>query len=211
MTREGTRAVTAAVSRSGQHTSRNRSTQQQNTRGGNPMSDPVADSNSERSGEASLSNRISGAGDRASIADRAPGGVHDAGAGNPARHPPRPTMDHHAARLRTMGAHLRNAGSRWTSHATRGNGVELMSVYKRKYLSGTVLWYLQVSTTRSCARDSADPRIRLRHQARGRRRRGESPHRRAAEARFGEGRLRRRGGAPEDALHADRRVHAAAR
>src|SRR6184192_2322854 len=42
-----------------------------------------------------------------------------------------------------MGAQLRNTRCRWTSRATRGNGVELMSVYKRKYLSGTVLWYFK--------------------------------------------------------------------
>src|SRR5688500_12497398 len=39
-----------------------------------------------------------------------------------------------------MGAHLRNAGWRWTSPATRGNGVELMPVNKRKYRSGKVVW-----------------------------------------------------------------------
>src|SRR5437879_472346 len=42
-----------------------------------------------------------------------------------------------------MGAHLWYEGWRWTSHATRGNGVELMPVYKRKYDSGTVLWYFK--------------------------------------------------------------------
>ncbi len=36
---------------------------------------------------------------------------------------------------------MRIAVRRWTSLATRGNGVELMPVYKRKYASGTVLWY----------------------------------------------------------------------
>src|ERR1700719_3088056 len=42
-----------------------------------------------------------------------------------------------------MGAHLRNAPRHWTSRRTRGNGVELMAVYKRKYKSGTVLWYFK--------------------------------------------------------------------
>src|SRR5579864_3700575 len=42
-----------------------------------------------------------------------------------------------------MGAHLRHADRRWTSYSTRGNGVELMPVYKRKYDSGTVLWYFK--------------------------------------------------------------------
>jgi integrase len=36
---------------------------------------------------------------------------------------------------------VRHAGSRWTYPANRGNGVELMPVYKRKYPSGTVLWF----------------------------------------------------------------------
>src|SRR5580700_7442589 len=40
-----------------------------------------------------------------------------------------------------MGAHLRDAFGNWTSNGNRGNGVELMPVYKRKYSSGTVLWY----------------------------------------------------------------------
>src|SRR5579872_2467022 len=40
-----------------------------------------------------------------------------------------------------MGAQLRVTARRWTSLATRGNGVELMPVYKRRYASGTVLWY----------------------------------------------------------------------
>src|SRR5580704_6153784 len=42
-----------------------------------------------------------------------------------------------------MGAHVRNVPHHWTSPATRGNGVELMAVYKRKYVSGTVLWYFK--------------------------------------------------------------------
>src|SRR5687767_1136841 len=44
-----------------------------------------------------------------------------------------------------MGAHLRNTASDWTSRATRGTGVELMPVYKRKYISGTVLWFFKFS------------------------------------------------------------------
>jgi integrase len=39
--------------------------------------------------------------------------------------------------------HLRKPFWRWTSHHSRGNGVELMAVYKRKYNSGTVLWYFK--------------------------------------------------------------------
>ncbi len=33
------------------------------------------------------------------------------------------------------------AGPRWTSTGSRGNGGELMAVYKRKYDSGTTLWF----------------------------------------------------------------------
>lgn len=33
------------------------------------------------------------------------------------------------------------AGRRWTCGATRGNGVELMPVYKRKNRSGKTVWY----------------------------------------------------------------------
>src|SRR5678815_1764737 len=42
-----------------------------------------------------------------------------------------------------MGAHLRHAVWRWTSDRTRGNGVELMPVHKRKYESGTTVWYFK--------------------------------------------------------------------
>src|SRR5260370_4766282 len=82
-------------------------------------------------------------GDRAATGCRAASGVRDVGAGDHAGHSPWPAVDHHATRLRTMGTQLRNAFWHWTSGATRGNGVELMSVYKRKYLSGTVLWYFK--------------------------------------------------------------------
>src|SRR5439155_18666253 len=58
-----------------------------------------------------------------------------------------------------MGAHLRYEGWRWTSHATRGNGVELMPVYKRKYDSGTV------SATGRSARLSPGQAVRIRHQS----------------------------------------------
>jgi integrase len=44
-----------------------------------------------------------------------------------------------------MGAHLRDAARNWTWGATRGNGVELMSVHKRKYDSGKVVWFYQFS------------------------------------------------------------------
>src|SRR4051794_19177052 len=50
-------------------------------------------------------------------------------------------MDRHAACVRAMGAHLRHTGWRWTYGVTRGNGVELMPVHKRKYRSGTVWYY----------------------------------------------------------------------
>src|SRR6476619_39837 len=42
-----------------------------------------------------------------------------------------------------MGAHLRHAAWRWTSLATRGNGLELMPVHKRKYPSGTTVWFFK--------------------------------------------------------------------
>src|SRR6266481_7156296 len=42
-----------------------------------------------------------------------------------------------------MGEDLRHAGSRWTSYPTRGNGVELMPVHKRKYQSGTTVWFFK--------------------------------------------------------------------
>jgi len=38
---------------------------------------------------------------------------------------------------------VRNAAEPWTSPTTRGNGVELMAVYKRRYNSGTILWYFK--------------------------------------------------------------------
>src|ERR1039457_1211122 len=40
-----------------------------------------------------------------------------------------------------MGEDLRGAGGRWTCRATRGNGVELMPVHKRKYRSGQIVWH----------------------------------------------------------------------
>src|SRR4026209_2815610 len=39
-----------------------------------------------------------------------------------------------------MGAHLRHARWRWTSYATRGNGVEMMPVFKRTYGSRKIAW-----------------------------------------------------------------------
>src|ERR1039458_6617583 len=42
-----------------------------------------------------------------------------------------------------MGVHLRHAGPNWTSAADRGRSVELMAAYKRKYDSGTELWYFK--------------------------------------------------------------------
>src|ERR1039458_6520474 len=39
-----------------------------------------------------------------------------------------------------MGAHLWDAARHWTWGANRGNGVELMPVYKFKYRSG-IVWY----------------------------------------------------------------------
>src|SRR6202158_2871698 len=42
-----------------------------------------------------------------------------------------------------MGAHLRHAGGRWTFYATRGNGGQLMPVHKRKYQSGTTVWFFK--------------------------------------------------------------------
>src|SRR6185369_15699295 len=42
-----------------------------------------------------------------------------------------------------MGAHLRNAGWRWTSPANRGNGVELMPVHKRTYRSRKTVWFYE--------------------------------------------------------------------
>jgi integrase len=43
-----------------------------------------------------------------------------------------------------MGTYLRDTG-RWTSDVTRGNGVELMAVYKRKNRSGKTVWCYQFS------------------------------------------------------------------
>jgi integrase len=42
-----------------------------------------------------------------------------------------------------MDAHLRDAGWRWTSLATRGNDVELMPVHKRTYGSGKTVWFYE--------------------------------------------------------------------
>ena len=80
------------------------------------------------------------AGDCAATEDRPPSGLLDAGAANHTGHPARPAMDHHSAGLPGMGTELRNGGSRWTSVSTRGNGVGLMPVFKRKYVSGKVVW-----------------------------------------------------------------------
>jgi len=44
-----------------------------------------------------------------------------------------------------MGTELRVWCWHWTSQAIRGNGVALMPVYKRKYHSGTVLWFYKFS------------------------------------------------------------------
>src|SRR5260370_32194346 len=54
---------------------------------------------------------------RATPGHRPPGSLHDAGAGNHPRRPPRATVDRHAARLRKLGTHLRN--SDWTSAENR--------------------------------------------------------------------------------------------
>src|ERR1017187_7293546 len=48
-----------------------------------------------------------------------------------------------------MGEDLRGAGGRWTCRATRGNGVELMPVHKRKYRSGQVVWHYAFSLSGS--------------------------------------------------------------
>src|SRR3954469_292761 len=42
-----------------------------------------------------------------------------------------------------MGAHLRNASWRWTWSPTRGNGVKLVPVHKRKYRSRKVVWFYE--------------------------------------------------------------------
>jgi hypothetical protein len=52
-------------------------------------------------------------------------------------------MDRHLARISAMGAHVWDAVRDWTSGAARGNGVELMSVHKRKYRSGKVIWFYE--------------------------------------------------------------------
>src|SRR5688500_19743979 len=52
-----------------------------------------------------------------------------------------------------MGAHLRNTASDWTSRATRGNGVELMPAFKRKYRSGKTVWRYMFSAPGSTAQD----------------------------------------------------------
>src|SRR5438477_2093086 len=52
-----------------------------------------------------------------------------------------------------MGAHLRHAGRRWTSRATRGTGVKLMPAFKRKYRSGHTVWRYMFSAPGSTATD----------------------------------------------------------
>src|SRR5215472_17348867 len=52
-----------------------------------------------------------------------------------------------------MGALLRHAESRWTSGRTRGNGVALMPVFKRKYVSGKVVWRYLFSAPGATAED----------------------------------------------------------
>ena len=54
-----------------------------------------------------------------------------------------------------MGTHLRNARSPWTSHATRGNGVELMPVHKRKYRSRKVVWFYEFNLPGATREDRA--------------------------------------------------------
>ena len=97
---------------------------------------------------------------------------------------------------------MRNAAEPWTSPATRGNGVELMAVYKRKYNSGTILWYFKFQRPGAARGLSPGQGVRIRHEAGSRRRRGETPDRRTAEVRDSEGWLRRRRGASQDALDA---------
>jgi integrase len=44
-----------------------------------------------------------------------------------------------------MGAHLRDAGTRWTWNQNKGNGVELMPVHKYKNRAGKIKWRFQFS------------------------------------------------------------------
>ena len=44
-----------------------------------------------------------------------------------------------------MGAHLRDTVWRWTWSATRGNGVELMPIHKKKNRAGKIVWCYQFS------------------------------------------------------------------
>src|ERR1700690_1399171 len=48
-----------------------------------------------------------------------------------------------------MGAHLRNTLRPSTSRDTRGNGVELMPVHRRKYISGKTVWFYRFNATGS--------------------------------------------------------------
>src|SRR5712691_12793008 len=52
-----------------------------------------------------------------------------------------------------MGADVRNAIWRWTCTSTRGNGVELMPVYKSKNRSGAVRWGYMFSLPGSSRND----------------------------------------------------------
>jgi integrase len=52
-----------------------------------------------------------------------------------------------------LGAHLRHAIWRWTYGATRGNGVELMPVHKKKNRAGKIVWCYQFSLPGSSRKD----------------------------------------------------------
>jgi hypothetical protein len=96
-----------------------------------PASDPIKGSKYRDSSELLAghhSGRISVPEIARQIGNWAAGGVLDVKARDHAGYTPRPTVDHHTARLPRMGAQLRNARWHWTSEATRGNGIELMSV-----------------------------------------------------------------------------------
>jgi hypothetical protein len=52
-----------------------------------------------------------------------------------------------------LGAYLRYKNFRWTWGATRGNGVELMSVHKKKTRSGKTSWSYQFSRPGASRKD----------------------------------------------------------
>ena len=65
--------------------------------------------------------------------------------------------------LMSNGSALAACVLHWTSHGTRGKGVELMAVYKRKYDSGTVLWYFKFQPPGAAREFASDQAVWIRH------------------------------------------------